>query len=118
MFNVMGFATVRISSKNISQSKEWYRGLFGADPIEDLVDFVSFQIAGVCLDVCLADAKSPVGGSVGYWLVDELDSVIARAVQLGGEIYRGPLRVDETQRTIVQIMGPCGTVVGFEAGTP
>jgi predicted enzyme related to lactoylglutathione lyase len=111
------FATIRICSPDVARSRDWYRHLFEIEPIEDIENFVSFKINGTCLDIGLADSKSPVstGGSVGYWLVDNLDQTIARAIELGGSVYRGPLRVEEVNRTIVQIKDPLGNVIGFEA---
>ena len=116
-FKVIRFATTRISVSNVSRSREWYRNLFGMDPIESLEDFVSFEIAGTCFDICLADEKSPQsrGGTVGYWLVDSIDALIISAKALGGSVYRGPLQVAETGRVILQIIDPDGNVVGFEA---
>jgi predicted enzyme related to lactoylglutathione lyase len=110
-------ATVRLFSGDVRRSAQWYQALFGIDPAEDLGDFVSFQIGAVRLEITLADDKSPssAGGSVGYWLVEDLDRVIIEAVALGGAVYRGPLRVAEVRRTIVQIKDPCGNVIGFEA---
>jgi predicted enzyme related to lactoylglutathione lyase len=52
---------------------------------------------------------------VGYWLVDDLEAAISAAIKLGGKVYRGPLKVDEVQRTIVQIVDPYGGVIGLEA---
>jgi predicted enzyme related to lactoylglutathione lyase len=114
---VLEFSTLRISSVDVARSREWYEAFFGIAPFEVLEHFVSFKINSTCLDIVLADEKSPYspGGSVGYWLVDSIESVISRAEELGGEVYRGPLRVDEIQRTIVQIMDPIGNVMGFEA---
>lgn len=114
---IRNFATIRISSTNVAKSRDWYELLFGIRPSEDAPNFASFKIGDTSLDIALADGKSPTspGGAVGYWLVDDLDQVIARATQLGGEIYRGPLRVDEIRRTIVQIKDPLGNVIGFEA---
>jgi predicted enzyme related to lactoylglutathione lyase len=43
---------------------------------------------------------------------------VGRAIELGGEIYRGPLRVEEVRRTIVQIKDPMGNIIGFEAEFP
>lgn len=57
---------------------------------------------------------SSVGGSVGYWQVDKLDHVVSKAIGLGAELYRGPLKVQEIRRIIVQIKDPMGNVVGFE----
>jgi len=111
------FATIRFSSVDVKASRDFYMKLFSQTPVEDLENFVSFRIAGVCLDISLADEKSPssCGGSVGYWLVDHLESVIEKSKALGAEIYRGPLRINEIERTIVQIKDPVGNVIGFEA---
>ncbi len=116
-FEIRGFATIRISVFDVSKSRDWYMALFNVRPVEDLENFVSFKINEVYFDISLADSKSPVstGGGVGYWLVSDLDNLIAKAQSLGGTIYRGPLRVEETKRTIVQIKDPFGNVVGFEA---
>ncbi len=114
---VQSFATIRLSVTDVQKSRDWYKALFGVEPVEDLENFVSFRIVGTLFDISLADEKSPFsnGGSVGYWLVDDLEVVISSATELGGRVYRGPLRVDEVQRTIVQIMDPFGSVIGFEA---
>ena len=79
-FQIQSFATIRISVSNVNQSKNWYIKLFGIAPIEDLENFVSFRIADTCFDISLADVKSPVsaGGSVGYWLVDDLDALLKK----------------------------------------
>lgn len=116
-FHIKGFATIRLSVIDVHKSRGWHSSFWGLTPIEDLKDFVSFKIGDVCLDLALADAKSPasIEGAVGYWLVDDLDQAIARALELKGSIYRGPLKVTETQRTIVQIKDPFGNVFGLEA---
>lgn len=116
-FKIKNFATIRLSVTNIEKSRDWYKSFFGIDPVEDLEDFVSFKIGQTCFDIAAADHKSPVstGGSVGYWLVDDLDAAVAHAIELGAKIYRGPLKVDEVRRTIVQLLDPQGNVLGFEA---
>jgi predicted enzyme related to lactoylglutathione lyase len=114
---VKSFVTIRMSVENVARSRDWYSAFFGCAPIDDLEQFVSFRIQQTNLDITLADDKSPFspGGSVGYWLVAGLDEAINHAVRLGGRIYRGPLRVEEVQRTIVQIQDPFGNVFGLEA---
>ena len=117
IFQIKSFSTIRISTSDVSKSRNWYKSLFGQDPIEDLESFVSFKIGDTCFDISLADSKSPVstGGSVGYWLVDNMDSLLNKVNELGGKVYRGPLRVSQTLRVIVQIQDPVGNVIGFEA---
>jgi len=116
-FVIKSFSTIRVFSEDVSSSRDWYKSLFGVDPVEDLEGFVSFKIQNVYFDISAVDLKSPKseGGSVGYWLVDNLEKLIERSIELGGNVYRGPLRVEETQRTIVQIIDPFGNVVGFES---
>lgn len=116
-FQIKSFSTIRISVSNVAQSRDWYKKLFNVEPIEDMENFVSFKIGETCFDISLMDIKSPLspGGSVGYWLVDNLEGLMERVGQLGGKVYRGPLKVNEIHRTIVQIKDPFGNVVGFEA---
>ncbi len=114
-FRVEGFSTLRLSVLDVARSRDWYEKFFGVAPVEDLPDFASFRIAETVLELVLADEKSPIsnGGSVGYWLVDDLAGTLSLAEELGAEIYRGPLAVEEIHRTIVQIRDPFGNVLGF-----
>lgn len=116
-FQVKNFSTIRLCVSDIKKCRDWYIDFFGVEPFEDLENFVSFKIGQTSFDISLADEKSPVsvGGSVGYWLVNDLDEAIEKAKNLGGKVYRGPLRVDEAQKTIVQIINPYGNVIGLEA---
>lgn len=116
-FKIKNFSTIRISVANVQESRDWYKAFLGIEPIENLENFVSFRIENTVLDLVLADQKSPLstGGSVGYWLVDNLNEAISKAQNLGGRIYRGPLSVEEARKTIVQIMDPCGNVIGLES---
>lgn len=116
-FQIKSFSTIRLSVRSVSQSCEWYCTLFDVEPIERSEKFASLKIGGANFDVSLADQLSPLstGGSIGYWLVDDLDDLLVKVKELGGSVYRGPLNVSEIQRTIVQIKDPFGNVVGFEA---
>jgi len=116
-FEIKEFTTIRILSNDVSKSRDWYKSLFNQNPIEDTENFVSFKVAGVFFDITVPDSKNPFssGGSVGYWLVDNIDEVLIRVKELGGELYRGPLKVEETKRIIMQVKDPFGNVVGFES---
>lgn len=111
------FATLRICSQEVIKSKDYYRSLFGVEPVEELEGFVSFEVGGIRFDICQADVKNPfsIGGSIGYFLVENIEDVLNKAIQFGGTLYRGPLNVKETGRTIIQIKDPQGNIVGFEA---
>jgi predicted enzyme related to lactoylglutathione lyase len=116
-FVIKNFATIRLFVDDVAKSRDWYKSYFGIEPIEDIGNFSSFRIGQTMLDISVADDKSPLsqGGSVGYWQVDNLEQAVSHAIELGGQIYRGPLRVNEIQKTIVQILDPFGNVFGLEA---
>lgn len=116
-FQIKEFSTLRIFSNDLRQSRDWYAQFFGQNPIEDLENFVSFQIGKTKFDITAPDQKNPFssGGAVGYWLVDDVNLVLKKAEQLGGKSYRGPLKVPEIQRQIMQIQDPFGNVLGFES---
>lgn len=116
-FKIQSFTTIRISSRNVEETRNWYAAFFGQQPQEEQPGFASFAVQGVRIDIVKEDEKSPFskGGAVGYWLVDDIDRAIEHAKSVGGKVYRGPLRVDEIQRTIVQIEDPTGNIIGLEA---
>ena len=108
--------TILIFVKEINSSKEWYQKFLSIKPVEDLPNFASFKIGSVHLNLHLADELSPfsTGGTVVYWNVEDLQATISKAIQMGGIVYRGPLYVKETSRTIAQILDPFGNVFGIE----
>lgn len=108
--------TVLMFVKDVKKSAEWYKKFLSIDPAECLDDFASFHISSFYLNLHLADKNSPVspGGTVVYWNVDNMKEAIAKAISMGGTVYRGPLYVKETSRTIVQILDPFGNVFGLE----
>ena len=116
-FKIKEVSAIRIFAKDLKKSRDWYQSLFNQEPTEDLEFFVSFNVGGTCFDITVPDAKNPLssGGTVAYWLVDDIESVLKRVEELGGKLYRGPLKVSETQRVIMQIQDPFGNVLGFES---
>ena len=110
------FRTCLLFVQNIRKSKEFYSKLLNADPVEDLENFTSFDLGGTFLSLHPADSKSLLseGGSVGYFCVEQLNEWIERAIMLGAQIWRGPLKTG-TGWIIVQIKDPFGNVIGLEA---
>ena len=117
VFKIKEISAIRIFSSDLKKSCEFYKALFDQEPIEETENFISFKIGKTCFDITSPDAKNPQsqGGSVGYWLVDDIHIVLKKVEQLGGRLYRGPLKVTETQRTIMQIQDPSGNIIGFES---
>ncbi len=109
--------TVLFFVDDIKSSSDWYKVFLRQEPIEQTSEFASFDVGGTFLNFHRADARSPVstGGTVSYWLVDDLNKTIETAISLGGQIYRGPLNVPEIRGTICQIKDPFGNIFGLES---
>jgi predicted enzyme related to lactoylglutathione lyase len=116
MSNILKLATIRIITKDFKASKDFVEKLFEISPIEDQEEFASYMLEGTILDLVQEDEKnsSSSSGTIPYWEVRELDEVLKKVENLGGELYRGPLLVEETLQRIAQIKSGCGLVLGFE----
>jgi predicted enzyme related to lactoylglutathione lyase len=106
---------LRLISSDIKISKLFFENLFDVKPIEELTTFIAFKLADAYLEIILEDTKNTAStcGSIGYWIVDDLDSYIKKSNELGGKIYRGPLEIAETKSRIVQIQDPTGCIIGL-----
>ncbi len=114
-FKIESLSTIRMHVLNVADSSIWYQSFFDQIPTEKNDKFASFKIANVIFELVEPDDRSPQskGGSVGYWRVDNLSVAIQHAINLRGKIYRGPLKVAETQQTIAQIQDPYGNILGL-----
>ena len=114
--NTLELRTCLLFVSEMEQSKNYYAEFLGLSPVEDLVDFASFQIGKQFINLHLADGKSPLstGGCVCYLHVENLEYWIKRATDIGGIIWRGPLKVSN-KLTICQILDPFGNAIGLES---
>ncbi len=93
----------------------WYSQVLEAE-ISHLDDPEHFYIRIGEQEIWLhqADEKGPSGvaGQVAYWGTDDIDVSVAKAEELGGSLYRGPLkRLDG--RFMCQVKDPFGNVIGL-----
>lgn len=88
----------------------WYRELLGSDPVEVKPQLAMFQVGDARLTVHVDDefnVSAGLAGSVAYWDVDDVDSVVARCVARGGEAHRGPKTIFSGER-LCQLLDPFG----------
>lgn len=112
---MLKLSTQLIFTKDIKASVEFYTKSLGHSPVEVEENFASFKVGNSYLNFHPADNKSPesTGGSVGYWLVEDLLKSIQPFLDNGAKIYRGPLSINEFF-AICQLIDPQGHVLGFE----
>jgi predicted enzyme related to lactoylglutathione lyase len=97
------------------EAARWYADLFGSH-ISYLDDQDHFFIRVGSQEIWFhqADEKCPAGaaGQVAYWLVDDIDAMLGRALKRGATLYRGPLeRLDGG--FMCQVRDPFGNLAGF-----
>ena len=102
--------------ENIKESRNFYCKLFDMEPFEEDDRFCSFKFGNTYSNLHPANEKSPKskGGSVVYLQVEVFESFIKRAISLDMKIYRGPIEVKETGKTICQLEDPFGNIIGIE----
>jgi predicted enzyme related to lactoylglutathione lyase len=68
------------------------------------------------VEICFhrADAKVATGkaGVVTYWRVENFSAALARAIEMGGVLHRGPLAI-ENNDTMGQVLDPFGNLFGL-----
>ena len=101
---------------NVRVSASWYSKCLDISLTIDEENFALIDIEGCELCFHLSDNKSPTstGGSVGYWQVDDLLQSANVFKENGGEIYRGPIEIPESDEGICQIKDPFGNVIGLQ----
>ncbi len=108
--------TLRLCVNDLAASRKFYSDFFKTPVCEEDDNFVSFDLSGTMLEMVGADEKNPAstGGSIGYFEVDGVESILAHAQSLGATIWRGPLQVKDDGYLIVQIKDTAGNIIGLE----
>jgi shikimate kinase len=101
---------------NRREAADWCSQLFETDLLflDDNPDYFYLQVGWQQLWFHEADDQSPssTGGQVAYWKVEDLDTTLQKALELGAELYRGPLdRSDGFW--MCQVKAPFGGVIGL-----
>lgn len=111
---ILGLDHTLLFVKDMEQSKTWYRQVLGIAPSIEIENFCEFRIGTCALGLHPADSKSPLspGGQVAYWRVPDFQKAVDQFVSHGGEIYRGPLEVEDGL-FISQIRDPFGNAIGL-----
>ena len=93
---------------------EWYSRLLEIDPIRLQADFPVLRVGNT--EICFHPADSKVSsgksGVITYWRVADFTSALSRAENIGGILYRGPLKI-ENGEVVCQILDPFGNLFGL-----
>lgn len=94
----------------------WYREAFPEATVVGIpkFNFKALRIGDFVIEVVRSDEKVPGGkaGTVLYWAVGDLLKAVERFQQLGAEVYRSPMAI-ENGIGICQVTDPFGNLIGL-----
>src|SRR4051794_2206191 len=108
-----GLRTVVMRAEDLEKSKAWYERLLGAKPYFDTPYYVGFNVGGYELGLHPGGKDMWEGAdSLTYWGVDDVDTALARLVEMGASEHTAIQDVGEGIR-LGTVRDPFGVVVGI-----
>jgi predicted enzyme related to lactoylglutathione lyase len=100
--------------RELEKARDWYAEVLDILPYRDDKDFVGFHLDGCDLCFHSSDEKSGEDGAsvVVYWVVDNLEELIAHFISYGATLYRKPIEIIEGGR-VAQIQDPFRNILGL-----
>lgn len=109
-------SAVLVHVEDMAKGLEWYQKAFpdAVLTVSQPSGFAFLQIGQTQLELVPADDKvgSGAAGSVVYWWTDDFEKSVTHLEGLGGELYRGPLRIDDNL-IMCQVRDPWGNCIGL-----
>jgi predicted enzyme related to lactoylglutathione lyase len=111
---VKGLATVIYHVTDVDRAKAWYAGAFQQQPYFDEPFYVGFNINGyeLGLDPNPADGPPGRGGSVAYWLVEDIESAVRHFVGAGASVATASQDVGGGIK-VATVTDPFGNLIGL-----
>ncbi|MFK0383209.1 VOC family protein [Agrobacterium sp. NPDC090273] len=113
----MSFITaILVHVADVEEGLTWYARAFpeALPSVSHPSGFEFLQVGDVQLEIVPADEKvaSGAAGSVVYWWTDDFEGAMAHWRDIGGVLYRGPMRIDG-DLWMCQFRDPWGNCVGL-----
>jgi predicted enzyme related to lactoylglutathione lyase len=111
---VKGLATVIYRVTDVDRAKAWYANAFQQQPYFDEPFYVGFNIAGyeLGLDPNAEGAPPGRGGSVAYWLVDDIEAAVRHFIDAGATVASASQDVGGGI-TVATVADPFGNPIGL-----
>ena len=111
---LLGLRTVIFKVPDLARAKAWYSDVFGVAPYFDEPFYVGFQHGGfeLGLDPDVKNRAPGAGGSVAYWGVSDLATVLKQLTTKGVEVAVPLQEVGEGIK-VATIRDPFGNEIGL-----
>ena len=109
-------SAVIIHVADVAEGLNWYQRAFPNAERRWLKDqcFEFLDLEGVRIEVVQEDSKVSAGpaGTVVYWSVPDFAEALDRLAELGANLYRGPMHIEDGEK-MCQVQDPWGNCVGI-----
>lgn len=114
----MKLSTIRLITSNYKNSKDFILEFFDSVTLlEEEKNFSVYKLADLNIELIKEDEKNPIsnGGTIVYFNVDKFEETLQKAISLGAEKYRGPIKIEQNKTVIAQVLCPGEFVIGLES---
>jgi predicted enzyme related to lactoylglutathione lyase len=120
-----GMATVNFWANDVGAARDWYSKLFGVEayfqmPSPEAPAYVEFRIGDDADEFGIIDRNyAPAalrpgpGGAILLWHVDDVESALARLIEMGAKEYDPVTKRGETGFVTASVVDPFGNVLGI-----
>ena len=99
---------------DLAAATAWYSARLGVEPVTRASQLVMFDLPGTRLTLHRADEFNQPGpsGTVPYWTVTDVDTIVAQWSEHGASPHRGPKTIMTGER-LCQMLDPFGNLFGL-----
>ncbi|NIR44298.1 MAG: VOC family protein [Gemmatimonadetes bacterium] len=110
----LGLRTVVYEVDDLEKAREWYAGVLNAEPHFDEPYYVGFTVGPFELGLRPADENAPLGagGTMVYWRVEDIESMMKRFEALGAPVHSEIQDVGDGI-LVASVVDPFGNPVGM-----
>lgn len=123
--NLRGFATINYWADDVSAAAAWYTELLGVEPYfrrpgpDGALAYAEFRIGDNEAELGLVSRAfappglpSAPGGALMYWHVDDLESMVARLLELGATEFQPITPRGDIGFVTASVVDPFGNILG------
>jgi predicted enzyme related to lactoylglutathione lyase len=114
-----GLSTVSFWAADLEAAEKWYAEALGVPAYYHVPGYVEFRVGDFQHELGIIDAAyapktrtDGLGGEIVFWHVDQLESELARLLELGATLHEGPIERGPGFVT-ASVVDPFGNILGI-----
>ena len=107
---------IAVTVRDLTRSKHFYQHVLGMKPLFDAGNMAFFQCGDIRFTIGLAEKQTPIGGTILYFIVQDIQATHAVLKEQNVEIVQEPhlvARMPDHELWIAFVKDPDGNVLGM-----